>query len=221
MVGNSKYYNYTLSINGKKEHHGDNYEQDYLTDVILKKAKSFLHLHSSRNISNPFLMVLAPPAPHAPFTPAPQYANRFANKTAPRTKAFNFVEDAKHPKHWFINTQPRPLNQAILDKVDESFRNRWRTLLSVDDMVEDVIQELDQAGELNNTFIIFTSDHGYHLGQFGLPLDKRQPYETDIRIPLLIRGPEIPPNSTSQAIVLNIDFAPTILNMSGIEPPKQ
>ena len=86
-------------------------------------------------------MVLATPAPHAPFTPAPQYAKAFANLTAPRTKAFNFVEDEKHPKHWLINTKPRPLNNSIIEEVDEAFRNRWRTLLSVDDLVDRVMKK--------------------------------------------------------------------------------
>ena len=60
--------------------------------------------------------------------------------------------------------------------------HRWRTLLSVDDLIEKVVHALASYDLLNNTYIMLTSDHGYHLGQFGMPLDKRLPYEFDIKV---------------------------------------
>ena len=72
----------------------------------------------------------------------------------------------------------RPLNSTLVSKVDEVFRNRWRTLLSVDDMVDEILQSLSDRNLLQKTVVIFTSDHGYHLGNYGLPLDKRMPYDT-------------------------------------------
>ena len=66
LIGNSRYYNYILNINGRLERHGNNYTQDYLTDVIGRLALNFL---SNRTCEKPFLMVLATPSPHAPFTP--------------------------------------------------------------------------------------------------------------------------------------------------------
>ncbi len=144
-------------------------------------------------------MVLSTPAPHAPFTPAPQYRNKFANRKAPRTPAFNYVEVEAEAKHWFVQRPPRPLNQTYIDRIDEAsngiktaqlsiylpwylqvYRNRLRTLLSVDDMVESVMKELEGQGLLNDTIFIFTSDHGYHLGTFSLTIDKRLPYDTGI-----------------------------------------
>merc|ERR1712013_168130 len=91
LVGNSRYYNYTLSLNGKPEVHKDSYPRDYLTDVIRRKAIQFLNKMSRSSSSSrpPFLMVLAPPACHAPFTPAPQYKDRFKEIKAPRTPAFD------------------------------------------------------------------------------------------------------------------------------------
>ena len=81
----------------------------------------------------------------------------------------------KAQKHWFLRTDPKPLSEDILDMVDEVFRNRWRTLLSVDDMVDTVMKKLERMDLLRNTFVIFTSDHGYHLGTFALTIDKRYP----------------------------------------------
>ena len=122
LVGNSRYYNYTLSINGKPKNFGSNYEQDYLTDEIGRRASSFFdkYLSAGRKKNGdrkPFLMVLSPPAPHAPFTPAPQYQSAFENVTAPRTPGFNFVESKPgESKHWFVRTPPRPLPQSMIDK---------------------------------------------------------------------------------------------------------
>ena len=119
----SRYYNYILSINGKAERHADVYASDYLTDVIASRAHSFLDLYGDRNIETPFLMVLAPPAAHAPFTPAPQHAAAFPNATAPRTPAFNNLSaDPAHAKHWMVQQQPEALNEAMVEEVDEMYR---------------------------------------------------------------------------------------------------
>ena len=182
LVGNSKYYNYTLSVNGKPRHHGDNYARDYLTDVIRRKAVRFLDTMFKKDKELPFLMVLAPPACHAPFTPAPQNQKEFSNVTAPRTAAFNRFDKTDLPKHWLMQTQPRKMSSATIKKVDEMFRNRWRTLVSVDTMIDKVIQALIQYKMIDDTYIILTSDNGFHMGQFAMPLDKRLPYEFDIRV---------------------------------------
>ena len=72
------------------------------------------------------------------------------------------------------------MSNTSIQWADNAFRNRWRTLKSVDDLVENVYKALNKTGVLNETYIIFSSDHGYHTGQFSLPYDKRQMYEFDI-----------------------------------------
>ena len=64
----------------------------------------------------PFLMVLSTPAPHAPFTPAPQYETAFSEVVTPRLPSFNHVEEEHEAKHWFVRRQPRPLNQTLIGK---------------------------------------------------------------------------------------------------------
>ncbi|KAL5006866.1 hypothetical protein ScPMuIL_015672 [Solemya velum] len=187
LVGNSRYYNYTLSNNGKEEKHGSDYSSDYLTDLINRHATDFLKNQNPHGRS--FFMMLSTPACHAPFTPAPQYTSNFTNKSAPRGG-------------------------------NSIFRNRWRTLLSVDDMVENVVNLLSKQGLLDNTYIFFSSDNGYHLGQFSLPYDKRQLYQFDVRVPLMIRGPGIKPGQTIDDLVQSIDLAPTFVELSGHPPPK-
>uniref|UniRef100_A0A671LUM2 N-acetylglucosamine-6-sulfatase n=1 Tax=Sinocyclocheilus anshuiensis TaxID=1608454 RepID=A0A671LUM2_9TELE len=209
LVGNSKYYNYTLSVNGKEEKHGDNYEKDYLTDLVLNRS---LHFLEERSPNHPFFMMLCPPSPHSPWTAAPQYQQSFSDVKAPRNGSFNMPGK---DKHWLLRQPANPMPNSSIEYLDNAYRRRWQTLLSVDDMVEQLIKKLDSIKELNNTYIFYTSDHGYHTGQFSLPIDKRQLYEFDIRIPLLVRGPGIKPKQTLQSPVLNIDLSMTILDIAG------
>ena len=73
--------------------------------------------------------------------------------------------------------------------LDDRYRRRLRSLLAVDEMVASLIETLDAAGALENTYIVFTSDNGYHLGEHGLPLGKQSPYDESLRVPLIVRGP--------------------------------
>ncbi|XP_064421777.1 N-acetylglucosamine-6-sulfatase-like [Latimeria chalumnae] len=210
LVGNSKYYNYTLSVNGKAEQHGESYEKDYLTDLIANRSLEFLQRKSA---FSPFFMMLATPASHSPFTPAPQYEKSYNTTKAPRGGSFNVHGK---DKHWLLRQAKTPMTANSVEYLDSVFRKRWQTLLSVDDLVEKVVNKVKELNELNSTYIFYTSDHGYHTGQFSLPIDKRQLYEFDIRVPLLVRGPGIQPNQNSKAPILNIDLGPTFLEIAGV-----
>ncbi|XP_075968014.1 N-acetylglucosamine-6-sulfatase [Anarhichas minor] len=211
---NSKYYNYTLSVNGKAEDHGADYSKDYLTDVLANRSLDFLQYKSNYL---PFFMMVSIPAPHSPWTAAPQYQNSFNTTKAPRDPNFNVHGK---DKHWLIRQAKTPMTNSSVHVLDDAFRKRWQTLLSVDDLVEKIVKSLEVRAELDNTYIFFTSDNGYHTGQFSLPLDKRQLYEFDIRVPLMVRGPNIKPNQTSQMLVANVDLGPTILDIAGYNVNK-
>uniref|UniRef100_A0A7N8XV37 N-acetylglucosamine-6-sulfatase n=1 Tax=Mastacembelus armatus TaxID=205130 RepID=A0A7N8XV37_9TELE len=211
---NSKYYNYTLSLNGKAQKHGADYSKDYLTDVLANMSLDFLQYKSNYQ---PFFMMVSTPAPHSPWTAAPQYQDRFNTTKAPRDPNFNVHGK---DKHWLIRQAKTPMSNSSVQFLDDAFRKRWQTLLSVDDLVEKIVERLEVRGELDNTYIFFTSDNGYHTGQFSLPVDKRQLYEFDIRVPLMVRGPNIKPNQTSQMLVANVDLGPTILDIAGYSVNK-
>ncbi|XP_073183984.1 N-acetylglucosamine-6-sulfatase isoform X3 [Lepidochelys kempii] len=211
---NSKYYNYTLSINGKARRHGENYSADYLTDVLANMSLDFLEYKSN---FEPFFMMISTPAPHSPWIPAPQYKKSFQNVSAPRNGNFNIHGK---DKHWLIRQAKTPMTNSSIQFLDDAFRKRWQTLLSVDDLIEKLVKKLELLGELDNTYIFYTSDNGFHTGQFSLPIDKRQLYEFDIKVPLLVRGPGIKPNQTNKMLVANIDLGPTILDIAGFDLNK-
>jgi arylsulfatase A-like enzyme len=93
-------------------------------------------------------------------------------------------------------------------------------MLSVEDLLEDVVSSLRKTGELDNTYIFFTSDNGFHLGQHRMTQGKRTAYEEDIRVPLMVRGPGVPAGRVLDHQVLNNDLAPTFAELAGVKPPS-
>ena len=79
-----RYYKYDLFVNGDTEHHGTNYEEDYMTDLMGRKAQSFFDNYLASEERKPFLIFVSTPATHGPFTPAPQYENAYPEIIAPR-----------------------------------------------------------------------------------------------------------------------------------------
>lgn len=216
LVGNSQYYNYTLSANGISEHHGDDYAHDYLTDIV--KNRSLVFIRDAVKQGSPFFAMLAPPAAHDPTEPAPQHAELFTDIKAPRTPNYG---NANKDKHWFIRTQGGEMSLLQQAYADLLYRRRALALLSVDDLVRELVEELETLGIANNTYIFYTSDNGYHTGQFGILKDKRLPYESDAHLPGYVRGPTVSGGSVLETAVLNIDFAPTFLELAGLAPASK
>lgn len=216
LYKNSQFYNYTLNFNGQKVKHDDNYYRDYFTDLIANDSVTFLKQSKQYFPTKPVMMMLSVPAPHGPEDSAPQYQHMFANNTLHRTPSWNYMNNSD--KQWLLQKM-EPLTPTGVAFTDILQQKRLQTLQSVDSLVEKVHHTLRLLEELDNTYIIYTSDHGYHLGQFGIVKGKALPYDFDTRVPMFIRGPGILKDTRIPNIVGNVDVAPTILDMAGISIP--
>ncbi|MGI8696827.1 MAG: sulfatase family protein [Mycobacteriales bacterium] len=206
-------FNYKLNQNGTTQHYGKD-AKDYLTDVLSSKATSFID--SSASSSRPFALEVATFAPHQPSTPAPRDATAFAGLGAPRTAAFD-KQPANAPA-WL--TRIPPLSAKDDTSIDVEFRKRVQSVQAVDDMIGHLEQELQAKGLARNTYFVFSSDNGYHMGDYRLRPGKQTAFDTDIKVPLMVTGPAVPAGKQVTAMTSSIDLAPTFETLGGASVPS-
>lgn len=193
----------------------DKYHSGYGTSVIGNKTIEWL-----KNVSNsgrPWFVYFAPHAPHSPATPSAWYREDpgpCANVTSPRTPAFDYVGKPGE-FHNLIARQP-PFSQQDIEGIDALAKKRCQCLLSVDDSYAEIIDTVDQLGQLNNTYIFITSDHGYNLGQHRIPSNKFLLYDHSLKIPMVFKGPGMAAGTTLDYLGTQVDLAPTILGLAGM-----
>ncbi|MCS7040682.1 MAG: sulfatase, partial [Anaerolineae bacterium] len=211
-------FNYTLNENGTLVTYGSS-AADYGTDVLARKADDFIRRAAAQG--QPFFLYIAPVAPHGsidpdPPVPAPRHNQLFPGAQAPRLPHFNEADVSDKPA--YVRNTPLLSEQRIAE-VDLWYRRRLQSMQAVDEMIALLIGTLQQTGQLGNTYIFYTSDNGYSLGQHRLFIGKRAPYEEVIRVPLYVRGPGVPAGATRDHMVANIDLAPTFAALAGVIPP--
>ncbi|CZT46525.1 related to arylsulfatase [Rhynchosporium secalis] len=181
------------------------YEGEYSTDVLAQKA--FKLLSDAVIAENPFFFTIAPIAPHANIemngsildeghtfefgspVPAKRHQHLFKGEKVPRSASFN--PDEPSAANWILDLEQQ--NQTVVEYNDHFYRQRLRALQAVDEMVNGLFESLETHGILENTYIIYSSDNGFHIGQHRLQPGKSCGYEEDINIPLIIRGPDLAP----------------------------
>ena len=101
---------------------------------------------------------------------------------------------------------------------DMGFRNRTGSVMDLDDMIGGVLDAIEALGVADNTFVIFTADNGYHLGEHRMLFGKQHPYETDVRLPFYMRGPGVAQNATLLHPTTLIDITATVVELTGATP---
>jgi arylsulfatase A-like enzyme len=211
--GSLDYFGYKLNVDGTIVQYGDEAD-DYHTDVIAQYAENFV---ASTPADKPLFLYFSIRNPHGPLVPAPRHANLFPDAKAPRPPSFNETDVSDKPQ--YIRDFP-PLTQADEATIDANYRVRLQMLQAADEAVAQVLDALASSGRLNNTYIFFTSDNGYHNGEHRIPLGKGRPYEESFRFPLYVRGPGIVPGFATPKLAANIDLLPTWADIANVDPPN-
>jgi N-acetylglucosamine-6-sulfatase len=201
----------------------------YVTDVLTDRALAFV----SRPRSRPFFLLLAHKALHpnfvqhadgsttaigeGGFVPAPRHRSLYAADPIPRRPNYAVPPRAKPALERRIGELPA-LGAGTVTS-DSVIRDRLRMLAAVDEGLGRLLAELERRGRLDDTAILLTGDNGYFYGEHGLSEERRLAYEESIRVPLLVRHPATSKPGTAPAqLALNIDLAPTILELAGLGP---
>ena len=207
FIGQGRYVDCDVEINGKPTP-----TTGWIDDVSNSFAIEFI----KQNRDKPFAVIVGYKACHGPTTPPERAKDRFADEKARpvpnlNVRAIYRSEDDEatgNPKK-----APKADGQINL--------NYFRCISAADDNLGQLLKALDELGIAENTVVVFTSDNGYYNGEHRLG-DKRSAYEESLRVPMLVRYPKlVAKGSTSDAMVLNIDIAPTFLELAGVTAPKE
>ena len=229
-------YSYLNSTYQRNQEEPVSHEGEYSVDVLAKKTYDFLD--EAVKSGKPFFLGVAPVAPHGNVQAVPETARAedvwgtassapkvhfsapvaaerhkdlFSDARVPRTENFN--PDEPSGANW-IRTLPKQ-HQENVEYNDHFYRQRLRALQSVDELVDGIVSRLEAHGVLEDTYIVYTSDNGYHIGQHRLPPGKECGYEEDVNVPLIVRGPGVPRNRTAGIVTTHTDLASTILGLAG------
>jgi arylsulfatase A-like enzyme len=205
------YYGYKMNENGKVVQYGDTPE-DYSTDVIKRQSLDFMN--QSLDEKSPFFMLISVIAPHGPSTPANRHTEIYKDLVYPKKPSFYEADLSDKPSTTYALANSG--DDFDTGDADTLFTRRVQTMQAVDELVGEVILLLKQRGQLDNTYIFFTSDNGIHMGEHKLPSIKGLPYEEDIHVPMLVRGPGIQPGLQITSMTANIDLAPTIADLTQV-----
>jgi len=221
------YYDYDVSVNGRRESLGDR-PADYQTSYLNREVDDLVRRWAPER--RPFFIWYAPHAPHdeksrsggpcgGRAVPAPGDLRPFATEPLPRPPSFNEPDVSDKPT---FMRQVRPLGAGEIRDIERVYRCRLASLREVDRGVRMIVEGLRDAGELENTIVVFTSDNGLFAGEHRLSDGKRLAYTESIEVPMVARVPErllgVRAAKRVEARIANIDLAPTLLELAGARP---
>jgi arylsulfatase A-like enzyme len=227
LPGQGVYFNPVfITPEGRKKHTG------YATDLITDLSLDFLKI---RPKDKPFFLMCHHKAPHRPWQPDEKHARQWENVQVPEPATFDddyaTRSDAAREATMRIDRDltPTDLKQKPPEGLSAKDLKKWKyqrymrdylaCIASIDDNVGRLLDYLDRSGLAENTIVVYTSDQGFFLGDHDW-YDKRFMYEESLRMPLLVRWPaQVKAGTVSDGMVLNVDFAPTLLDATGLKVP--
>jgi len=225
LPGQGEYFDPPMLVNGAMTR-----QRGHADDVIGDHALAFLR---DRPADRPFVLLQQFKAPHRSWEPAPRFAHAFADIEIPLPETFfesldgrpRAVRRSEMRIADMLDFRERgvpgtlPAEDLARGNYQALVKNYYRVLLGVDENVGRVLDFLDEHGLADNTIVVYTSDNGFFLGEHGL-FDKRLMYEPSIRVPMLLRWPaHIAAGRVDDHFALNIDVAPTLLDLAGAAVP--
>ena len=217
MQGQGALFDVELNVDGERR-----VFEGYTTDIFTELAVAF----TERERTAPFLVYLPHKAIHpgrgglvrGGFKAAPRHEGRYADADVPRRPNYGVPPLDKPGLVRELEGYDVPLGPDTVTS-DETIRDRLEMLLSIDEGLGRIMDVLERQGQLDDTVVIVTGDHGYFYGEHGLNAERRLAYEESARIPLLIRyPPRIAAGTRPDQLTLSIDLAPTLLEIGGAEP---
>jgi N-acetylglucosamine-6-sulfatase len=236
--GLSSFYDFEIFNGGKRPAHFGTRPADYQTDVLTREyAVPFIETRATD--PDPFFLWLPYHPPHSGLgrddfagrrcstgppasrsgkqsaIPPPRYARRYLHARLPKSRSYDERD---------VSDKPRFLRESRLDRsakqrIERDYRCGLAALLALDDAISTLIDQLRAQGELGETVVVFTADHGVLAGEHRQARGKNLPYEEVLRVPLVVRGPGVAAGRRVPEPVANIDLAPTVLELAGAQVP--
>lgn len=219
--GQGEYSDVTLNIDGTRKRF-DGYSADVLTDHALAWLKE--------NRDAPFYLHLAYKNVHFPFEPAPRHRGRYADQPVPYPDTManteenyasqpRWVRERRYGIHGVDHMETGRFDRDPVPDFPALVRGYCETLYSMDENIGRILDWLEQSGLASNTLVLYMGDNGFALGEHGF-YDKRDAFETSIRVPMLAWAPgAIRPGTVVTQLVQNIDVAATMLEAARVTPP--
>ena len=221
-------WGYTTNDNGTLHTYGDFNVEDpelYQTRVLAQKARTAIRRHSRSG--DPFYVEWMPTAVHfemqlgddTPVRSDPRDRGKLSDEPLPDDPSIAEADLSDKPLYWQA-VFGRPFTDAALETARAHYAGTLEALLAVDRAVASIVKTLRRTGELDNTYIIYSTDNGYFHGEHGIPSAKYFLYEPSSHLPLYMRGPGLPHGGTARALSQDIDMASTVLDMTGASPGR-
>jgi arylsulfatase A-like enzyme len=189
--------------------------EGHYTDWLSGEAVRFIE--DRQGSARPFFMQISAWDTHSPLRVPERHRDAYPHAHAPRPPSFNEADVSDKPDWVAEKSALRPEEIARFDRHQAA---RMRSALTLEDLCRNVVSALSRTDQQDYTYVIFTSDNGYHMGLHRVRGAKWTPYTEAHEIPFAVRGPGVPHGRSFDDLVTNTDIAPTVLDLAGLSAPE-